>query len=440
MAPGHMKPTIAMAKLFASRGIKTTIISTPQNVAFFSKTIERSKDSGFEIGVLLLKFPSVKVGLPGGCKCGHMVETREELQKFMKATSLLDQQLVKLLEEHQPNCLVADNCFPWTTDLAAKFGIPRLVFHGINFISLCISQHLIKMDSSTLLKSDSEALLIPDLPYEIKLARTHIPNYLKEETELRNFLEWTAETERKSYGVVVNSFYELEPAYADHYRKFLGIKAWHIGPTFLCNKDTYASLDEHECLKWLNSKTPNSVVYVSFGSVIKFGDAQLLEIALGLEASGQQFIWVVKKEKSDEGKKEDWLPEGFEKRVEGRERTCSKRVGSTVIEAVSAGVPMATWPAFSDQFYNEKLVTQILGIGVGVGVQKWELFGGEKVGKRNIERVVTQIMVGEKAEEMRSRAKRLGELARKSVEEDGSSYKDLNALIQELGLHSTTPN
>ncbi|CAL2278045.1 unnamed protein product [Prunus armeniaca] len=117
---------------------------------------------------------------------------------------------------------------------------------------------------------------------------------------------------------LVCNFYEHEPAYADHYRKFLGIKAWHIGPTFLCNKDTYAYLDEHECLKWLNSKTPNSVVYVSFGSVIKFDDAQLLEIALGLEASGQQFIWVVKKEKSDEENKEDWLPEGFEKRVKGR--------------------------------------------------------------------------------------------------------------------------
>ncbi|CAL8175513.1 unnamed protein product [Prunus armeniaca] len=195
-----------------------------------------------------------------GCQCGHMVETLEELQKFLKATSLLDQQLEKLLEEHQPNCLMADNCFPWTTDLAAKFGIPRL--------------------------------------------------------------------------------------------------AWHIGPTFLCNKDTYAHLDEHECLKWLNSKTPNSVVYVSFGSVIKFDDAQLLEIALGLEASGQQFIWVVKKEKSDEENKEDWLPEGFEKRVKGRglvirgwapqvpilehqavEGFVTHCGWNSVIEAVSAGMP-----------------------------------------------------------------------------------------------------
>jgi hypothetical protein len=41
-------------------------------------------------------------------------------------------------------------------------------------------------------------------------------------------------------------------------------------------------------------------------------------------------------------------------------------------------------------------------------------------------------MVGEEAEEMRSRAKKLGETARKAVEEGGSSYSDFNALIEEL--------
>ncbi|KAF2374192.1 hypothetical protein BSN81_16790, partial [Acinetobacter baylyi] len=40
----------------------------------------------------------------------------------------------------------------------------------------------------------------------------------------------------KELGVIVNSFYELEPVYADHYRKVFGRKAWHIGPVSLCNK------------------------------------------------------------------------------------------------------------------------------------------------------------------------------------------------------------
>ena len=109
----------------------------------------------------------------------------------------------------------------------------------------------------------------------------------------------------KSYGVVVNSFYELEKAYADCYSNDLGKKAWHIGPVSLCNRDTEAkahrgkeaSIDEHECLKWLGTKKPNSVVYVCFGSITNFPDSQLRDIAMGNEASGQQFIWVISKSK-----------------------------------------------------------------------------------------------------------------------------------------------
>ncbi|KAJ7969199.1 Glycosyltransferase [Quillaja saponaria] len=43
-----------------------------------------------------------------------------------------------------------------------------------------------------------------------------------------------------------------------------------------------------------------------------------MEIALGLEAFGKQFIWVVKKSKRNEQEKEEWLPEGFEKIMEGK--------------------------------------------------------------------------------------------------------------------------
>ena len=38
---------------------------------------------------------------------------------------------------------------------------------------------------------------------------------------------------------------------------------------------------------------------------------------MGLEASKQQFIWVVRKGKNEK-EEEDWLPKGFEKRMEGK--------------------------------------------------------------------------------------------------------------------------
>ena len=66
-----------------------------------------------------------------------------------------------------------------------------------------------------------------------------------------------SESEVRSYGVLMNSFHELEPAYSEHYRKVMGRKAWHIGPLSLCNRNIedkaerehVASIGEHECLR-----------------------------------------------------------------------------------------------------------------------------------------------------------------------------------------------
>lgn len=45
--------------------------------------------------------------------------------------------------------------------------------------------------------------------------------------------------------------------------------------------------------------------------------------------------------------------------------------GNSTLESITAGVPMVTWPLSNEQFYNERLVTDILRIGVGVGAQEW---------------------------------------------------------------------
>ncbi|KAK7847547.1 scopoletin glucosyltransferase [Quercus suber] len=347
MAHGHLIPTMDMAKLFAERGVKATIVTTPRNVPIFSKT------RGTNVDIQIIKFPAVEAGLPEGCENVDSVTSEDMSDKFIKATKMLQQPLEQLLEEYQPSCLVADMFFPWATDVAANLGIPRLAFSVTSFFSLS-SQHSLQLyEPHKKVFSDSEPFVIPSFPGEIKLTRMELPDfYLQEvETDFYKLLKEAIESEFTSYGVVVNSFYELEPAYADHYRKVLGIKAWHIGPVSLCSKDAEdkaqrgkeASIDEHECLKWLSTKKLNSVIYICLGSMPNFSDSQLLELAMGIEASEQQFIWV----------------------------------------------------------------------------------------REAIERAMTQILVGEEA----ARAKALGEMARRAVEEGGSSYSDLNALIEELRLY-----
>ncbi|ONH91691.1 hypothetical protein PRUPE_8G130400 [Prunus persica] len=433
MAQGHNIPFIDIAKLFASHGVKSTLITTPVNAPLFSKAIQSSKNLGFEIELLVIKFPNEEVGLPQGCE---------------STTFLLEPQIEQILDQHRPHCLVADSFFPWATDVAAKFGISRLIFHGTGFFPSCASLTVILHQPHKKVESDSELFTIPN--FEIKMTRTQILRFFEKNSEsiMTKLFKESRESEERSYGIIVNSFYELEPDFADHYRNVFGRKAWHIGPI----RGMEASLDEHECLNWLNSKKPNSVVYICFGSQTNFADVELLEIALRLEASGQEFIWVVKKEKKE---KDEWLPEGFESRVEGKGLIIRgwgpqvlilehQAIGAfvthcgwnSILEGVSSGVPMITWPVSAEQFYNEKLVTDIHSTGVAVGSKQWASFVDVKkeasVKREAIEKAVTLVMVGDAAEEMRGRARTLGEMAKRAVEEGGSSFSDLTALIEEL--------
>ncbi|KAJ6414910.1 hypothetical protein OIU84_003848 [Salix udensis] len=98
---------------------------------------------------------------------------------------------------------------------------------------------------------------------------------------------------------------------------------------------------------------------------------------------------------------------------------------------------MITWPLFGEQFYNEKLVIDVLRTGAAVGAKEWAGMHGDHVTLKSeaIEKAITRIMVGVEADEKRSRARKLGETARKAVEKGGSSFSDVNSLIEELRRH-----
>ena len=65
--------------------------------------------------------------------------------------------------------------FTWATNVAAKFGIPRLVLEGFSFFfSLCATHSLTLFEPHKKVFSDSEPFVIPSFPGEIKLTRMQI--------------------------------------------------------------------------------------------------------------------------------------------------------------------------------------------------------------------------------------------------------------------------
>ncbi|CDO97203.1 unnamed protein product [Coffea canephora] len=462
-AHGHMLPTLDMAKVFSSRGAKATVITTPLHAPVFNKAIEKCKQLGFDISIRVVKFPAVEAGLPEGTESADQLISDDMLPNFFLATRLLQEPVEQLLQECRPHCLVADFFFPWATDSAAKYGIPRLLFHGSSSFAMSASESVWRNKPYRNVSSDDEPFVIPDLPHDIYITRGQVSTYERQEVEneFTKIMKQVRESELRSYGVIVNSFYELEPDYAEHYTKKLGRRAWHVGPFVLINKEAEdkaergkkSAIDQLQCLEWLDKQKPNSVVYVCFGSMSNFNAAQLHEIAKGLEASGQQFIWVVRNCVDEEDSKR-WFPEGFEERTKETGLIIKgwapqllilghEAVGAFVthcgwnstLEGVSCGVPMVTWPLFAEQFFNEKLLTNVLKIGVGVGAQQWSRRTTQIISAEALTKAVDRIMDGEEALNIRGRAKALKEKARKAVEEGGSSYSDFNTLVEELSTY-----
>ena len=99
---------------------------------------------------------------------------------------------------------------------------------------------------------------------------------------------------------------------------------------------------------------------------------------------------------------------------------------------------MITWPMSAEQFYNEKLIVQILRIGVRVGVKASVHWGEEEkagvlVRRVDVKKAIEQLMhEGEEGEERRKRARKLGGITKRTVEEGGSSYLNVDLLIQHV--------
>nr|UXY92013.1 UDP-glycosyltransferase UGT15 [Glycyrrhiza glabra] len=471
LAQGHMIPMIDMARILAEKGVIVTLVSTPNNASRFEPTICRANKSGLPIHLLQIPFQFQQVGLPLGCDNLDALPSTNLLRKFYNALDMLQEPLEQHLKRHAhpPSCIISDKCLSWTSITAQKFNIPRLVFHGMSCFSL-LSSFNIKLHNSHLsCSSDSEPFVIPGLPQRIEITKAQLPGAFVALPDLDDYRDKMCEAEMASYGVVVNSFEELEGGCAKEYEKAMSKRVWCIGPVSLCNKgclDKFErgnkpSIEEGHCMEWLNSMKPRSVIYVCLGSLCRLVPSQLIELGMGLEASNQPFIWVVKTAGENSSELNNWLKdETFEERVRGRGLVIKGWAPQTLIlshpavggflthcgwnstiEGVCSGLPMITWPLFAEQFLNEKLVVEVLKIGVRIGVEVPVRWGDEeKVGvvmkKSRVMEAIEMCMIGgEEGLKRRNRATELGKMARSAVQEEGSSHFNISCLIEEIMKH-----
>ncbi|WMV44630.1 hypothetical protein MTR67_038015 [Solanum verrucosum] len=297
---------------------------------------------------------------------------------------------------------------------------------------------------------DKDSFLIPNIPHKIEFTKgqTLNGNITKQSQDMQSIIDQIKQSQDLARGTLINTFEELEPWYVDSYKKVVN-NVFCVGPVSLCNKEidemvirgNKASIDEHICLKWLDSMMPKSVIYACLGSLCQISFLQMKEIGVGLESSNVPFIWIIEK----------WLmDENFEEKVKGRGmiiRGWAPQVlllthpsiggflthcgWNSTLEGISCGVPMITFPMFAEQFYNEKFIVNILKIGVRVGVEEEK--NGVLVNKDQVKSAINQLMdKGLEGEERRKRAKELVHISKKAIQEEGSSYLNIKLLIEDV--------
>ncbi|GLT89857.1 hypothetical protein SLE2022_078210 [Rubroshorea leprosula] len=458
MSQSHLIPFTDMAKALAQRGLIVTLVMAPEYATQFTTLLDEAKKSR-----LIIQFLEAKS--TNGSEKNNGLPSQDLTPQFFDASNMMQEPLENWLQELEkagslPHCIVSDFCLPWTSDLSRKFGIPKLVFHTVSCFTLFCSHNIDVHKPYDRVESDSDPFLVPDVPDRILFTKAQLPTLGSFGSD-----QWTdiigkfKSAEKSADGVMVNSFEEMEPAYIVGYKKQVK-SMWCIGPLALCNKTApfhrgnKASIDEHECLSWLNSKKEKSVIYVCFGSISRLCPKQLMELGLGLESSGSPFIWIIKKADCS-SELENWFAkERFVERIEERGLIIRgwapqvlilshQAIGgflthcgwNSTLEGVSFGLPMITWPMFAEQFYNENFVVEVLKIGVKVGVEVPMQLEEEKaavlVKRGDVEKAVKELMEGgEEGEKRRKRATELREMAKKAVEEGGSSFLNTMLLIE----------
>ncbi|XP_020083844.1 hydroquinone glucosyltransferase-like [Ananas comosus] len=346
-----------------------------------------------------------------------------------------------------------------TLSLARELGVPGYIFFPSNLTMLTLALHLPRLDETT----DVDIEDLPDpvrLPGCVAVRGTDFPDPFRKKSHpaYASFIRIMSKYSDAA-GILVNSFEDMEPevlkAIREEEQAEAGRPPVHlVGPMVRSGSD---EADESGCLEWLDRQPADSVLFVSFGSGGSLSTEQMQEMALGLEASGQRFLWVIRcpndREKNaaffTSGNKDDpsnYLPEGFLERTKDVGRVVpswapqvsvlahpatggffSHCGWNSTLESTVHGVPMIAHPLYAEQRLNAVLLAEAVGIAIRPRAR--EPYG--VVGREEIAAAAKELMQGEKGKALHRRTEELQEAASRALMPPaGSSYKALHGVAR----------
>ncbi|GLT40057.1 hypothetical protein SLA2020_142150 [Shorea laevis] len=433
---GHINPLLQFAKRLASKGVKATLATTNYTVKSIcaAHIVVEPISDGFDEG--------------GFAQAGN-----EDL--YLKSfrdngSRTLSNIIQKYKNSVSPvNCVIYDAFLPWALDVAKQYGIYGASFFT-NSAAVCnIFCHIhrgllalpLKPEDAPLTLAGLPPMNFRDLPTFLRFPKSY-PAYLAMKLSQFSNLE-------KADWIFDNTFQELEDKEARGVSDLWPAKL--IGPmapsAYLDDQikgdrgygsSLWKPLSE-ECIEWLETKPCQSVVYISFGSMVSLKEEEMEEIAWGIKESNLNFLWVVRE---SERKK---LPESFLNSSEEQgmivtwcnqlEILSHRAIGcfmthcgwNSTLEGLSLGVPMVGVPKWTDQLTDAKYIEEIWGVGVRAKEDEHGI-----VRRGELIKCLKEVMEGERSNEIKKNAGKWKELAKRAISEGGSSDQCINEFVEHL--------
>ncbi|KAM7500069.1 hypothetical protein LguiA_024483 [Lonicera macranthoides] len=427
-AQSHIKGMLKLAKLLHSRGIQITFVNTEYNHNRFLKS------GGLDslAGLPDFQFEAIPDCLPpsDSDSTQNLIDLSESLQNNCLVPFL------GLLEKIPPaTCIVSDGFVPFTIDAGEKVGIPVVLFWTI---AACNFIRYFHFDD---LREKGKGIRLKDYPSIIKSTD---PEDIMFKYSVESAMRCT-----KASANIISTFDDLE---ADNVSILSAMipQVYTVGPLQLLlnlvpKEEHLTSIgynlwkEESLCLEWLDSRESSSVLYVNFGSIAVMSSKKVVEFALGLANSGQDFLWIIRPDlvmgesailplefqevTKERGFIASWCPQEqvlSHRSVGGFLTHCG---WNSTIESLSAGVPMICLPFFGDQPTNCRYVCTEWEVGLEID---------SDINRDDVEKVVKELMEGEKGKKMKNKALEWKKKADKATGAHGSSSLNLDMLVNKF--------
>ncbi|CAI0549250.1 unnamed protein product [Linum tenue] len=425
---------LKLAKLLHHRGFHVTFVNTEYNHSRLLRT------RGDLAGLPSFRFATIPDGMPPSDT--DVTQDIPALCESTRRTCLphfkgLLADLNSTAGLPPVSCIVSDGVMSFTLDAAADLGIPEVLFwttSACGFLGYMhyrdlINRGLTPLKDESYLTNGYLDTVIDWIPGMKNRARTKAPSAII----LNTF-------DALEHDVLAALSAILPPVYSIGSLSLLS----HNQITDPALKSISSSLwkEETECLRWLDAKQPNSVLYVNFGSITVMTNSQLVEFAWGLANSRKPFLWVIRPdlvagetamlppefvtETGNRGLLAKWCPQEEVLNHPSVAGFLTHNGWNSTLESICSGVPMICWPFFAEQQTNCKFACDEWGVGMEID---------SDVKRDEVEGLVRELMEGGKGEEMRRRAAEWKTMAvEATTAPSGSSVANLDKLVQALLL------